>query len=106
LRDLVRIVAMLISHRLISSPGLSGFTPTIEGSPGIFLAKLLSQIDIYLIWYCVLLALGVRATTGLPGGKAVGGALLVIFITLMLQALLGLAGASLSDLTIVRPFFF
>lgn len=106
LRDVARSVAMLISQRLISNPGLSGFAPTFEGNLAIFLAKLLALLDLYLIWHSILLILGLRATASLPTGKAVSAALLTVLIILSLQALLGLAGASIGNLTIVRPFFF
>ncbi|MBN2146910.1 MAG: YIP1 family protein [Anaerolineales bacterium] len=106
LRELVRFAAMLIGKRLIQSPGISGFAPAGEGAGVIFLAGLMELIDLYLIWHIVLIAIGVRTATHLPGTKAASGAIITILIVMLLQALIGLGIASLSSLTVVRPFFF
>ncbi len=106
LRDLVRAIATLINHRVIASPGISGFAPTGEGALFIFISSLFALIDLYVIWKIVLLAIGIRTASSLPVGKAVLGSILTVLFIFILQALLGVAGASLSNLTFVRPFFF
>lgn len=106
LRDLVRIAAMLISHKLITSPGLSGFVTAGPGNLSIFLSQLLSLLDVYVIWYIILIILGIRITTGLSKSKAFWIGLLTILILLLIQASIGLAVSKLGSLTVVRPFYF
>lgn len=105
LRELVRAGAMVVNHQLIAMPGLSGFTPAGEGNWPVFLSGLLAAFDIYLIWHIWLLIVGECAATGLPGKKVSVGVLLVIFVVLSLQALVGVGSAHFSNLTIIRPFF-
>ncbi|MGW8250058.1 MAG: YIP1 family protein [Anaerolineales bacterium] len=102
-RDIVRVAAMLISHQLIGNTGLSGFAPAAEGMT--YLSALLSMIDIYVIWYILLLIVGVRAGMGLPVIKATVGVLIVIGTIFGLQALLVYLMSRLGSLTIIRPFF-
>lgn len=105
-RDLVRIVAMLITDQLVKSPGLAGFAPAGEAWYAVFLGKLMAYLDIYLIWNIVLLAISVRIATRLKLTKTLFGVLLTILLVLGLQALLGYLTTLLSGLTITRPFLF
>jgi hypothetical protein len=88
-RDIVRIGYMLVTQKIIVSPGLSGFALT-EGSLTPFIVALLGQIDIYLFWYILLIVLGVTASDKLSGVKALGGVVFTIFILMLLQAAPGL----------------
>jgi hypothetical protein len=106
LRDIIRIIAMLVTRRLIGSPGLAGFAPAAESGWGVFVAQLLSMLDIYTIWAAFLLILGVRLTTNLTPGKAALSGLISILTVLFLRALIGLAAAQLGGLNVIRPFFF
>lgn len=106
LRDIVRILSMLVTKRLINSPGLAGFAPVSEGGWSILLGQMLGMIDIYLIWMVVLITLGVRQTTNLTVGKAISSGLISIVTILLLRALIGLAAAQLGGLNVVRPFIF
>jgi Yip1 domain len=104
-RDVVRIVAMLSSKQLIASPGLSGFAPIGEGFGVLFLAGLLGSVDIYLIWYFLLLVLGVRLGNGINRLKAVSGVFFVLVLIFSVQAALVAFAGQLGGLTIIRPFF-
>jgi hypothetical protein len=104
-RDIVQILAMLFTRKLISSPGLSGFINTEAGGISLFLAGLLSLVDIYLFWRLLLLLFGVKTATGLSTGKALISALAAILIILLLQAGLSYLGSMLGSLSIVRMFF-
>jgi hypothetical protein len=106
LRDLVRVIAMLGTRRLIESAGLSGFITASEGSWNALLISLMGLVDIYVIWHMILLGLGVQSTSGLSRSKVISSALLTVLIMLLLQALPGFLVARLGNLTIVRPFFF
>jgi hypothetical protein len=89
-RDLLRIVFMLLAGHAIVSPGLSGFA---DGT--IFLAKILTQVDVFFVWNAVLLIIGFSLADGLPKNKATVGVLAVVLILLL--AVAG-AGASISTL--------
>jgi hypothetical protein len=102
-RDIVRVAAMLFTHQLIDNTGLSGFAPA--GGEMIFLAAILSLIDVYLIWHIILLIIGVREGMGLSAIKAVLGVVLTIGLVIGVQALLDYLVSRLGSLTIIRPFF-
>lgn len=106
LRDVIRTLAMLATKTVITSPGLSGFAPAGEGGGALFLASLLVLVDAYVIWRIVLMTIGLVNLANIKPGKALGGALVTTLSILLLQALLGFGIASLSGLTVVRPFFF
>jgi hypothetical protein len=105
IRDIVRIASMLSTDHLIANPGLRGFAPLADANSSLFLASLLSLIDIYLIWHILLLIIGVNAADGLSRGKAVSGVFFTILLVLLLQVLFSFLSAKLGGLTIVRPFF-
>jgi len=99
-RDLLRIVFMLVARHAITSPGLSGFA----SSAG-FVAQLLTRVDIFLIWNVILLMIGFALADGLSQGKAVGGILVVIVLVLLAQAGLGALSSGFGGLAVQRPFF-
>jgi hypothetical protein len=99
-RDLLRVVFMLITRHAITSPGLSGFS----SSAG-FVAQLLTRIDTFLIWNVVLLVIGFAIAEGLSRGKAVTGVLVVILLLLLAQAGLGTLSSGFGGLAVQRPFF-
>ena len=99
-RDLLRIVFMLIAGHPITSPGLSGFS----SSAG-FVSYLLTRADIFLIWNVILLIIGFAIADGLPRGKAVTGVLVVILLVLLVQAGLGALSSRFGGLAVQRPFF-
>jgi hypothetical protein len=105
LRDIVQIIAMLATHKLIAGQGIAGFVPEGEGFV-VFLSQLLAMIDIYLIWNLILLVIGVRASTGLAGGKAITGAVITVLAVIIVAALAGYGTSLLGGLSVTRPFFF
>ncbi len=105
-RDAVRTIAILSTQQMIASPGLSGFAPVGEARLYLFINSLLALIDIYVIWYIALLVIGVRAATKVTPGKAFGAALVTVLLALVLGALIGFASSFLSNLNVIRPFFF
>jgi hypothetical protein len=100
LRDVLRVIYMLAAGHAIGSPGLSGFA-TSAG----FLPQLLSRLDIFMIWYVVLLIIGIAIFDGLARGKAVLDVLVVILLILLAQAGLGTLVSNMSGQAIQRPFF-
>lgn len=105
-QSLIRIVALLVTRSLITSPGLSGFAPAGDGWLAALTGQVLGQIDIFMLWTLVLLVLGLRAQDDPGPSKAWTAALITIVLALLLGALPGLVASRLSSMTIVRPFLF
>ncbi|MCX7608500.1 MAG: YIP1 family protein [Anaerolineales bacterium] len=103
LRDLLRVGYMLSVGHTITSPGLSGFVTSTSGG-ALFLAGLLEQVDIFLIWRAVLLVFGFQRLDGLSTGKAITATLVVLALVLTAQAGLGALLTSLSGMIINQPF--
>lgn len=99
IRDIVQIVAILITKQLILKPGLSGFVA--DGATGFmaFLGAFLIFVDLYLIWQIVLLVMGVREMSGLQKGKAWLATLIAVLIFISLKALPGFIGTLLGSLS-------
>ena len=100
IRDLLRVAYMLLAGHAISSPGLSGFAT----SPG-FLPQLLSRLDLFVVWFIVLLVIGFAVADGLSRGKAVFGVVTVMLLVLLTQAGLGSLTSSIGGQAVQRPFF-
>jgi hypothetical protein len=105
LRALVQVIFMLLSQKLISSPGLSGFNPIGDGGWVLFASQILRLIDVYIVWQVLLLILGIRLSTGLSPAKSASGVLLAVIIILLIQSGLSYAASMLGNLSITRPFF-
>ncbi len=105
LRDVVRIIAMWTSNQLIGNPGLSGFAPTEEGMLNLYLAGLLRNIDLYLLWFIWLTGVGLSQSSQLRSGKTWFAVLLTLIIIQLIRAVPPLIAAQFSDLTVIRPFF-
>ncbi len=105
-RDVVRSAYVLLGHRLIQAPGLSGLLASGTGGGALFAAGLLSLIDVYLIWHIVLLVFAARAEVDPGSRRAWGSVLAAQALALLLQAAPAYAAARLASLTIVRPFLF
>lgn len=100
LRDVLRIGFMLITKHVIVSPGLSGFA---SGTG--FLSQLLARMDLFLLWFVILLMIGFAIVDGLPRGKAVLGVTMVLLIVILAQAGLGTLTSNLGGTVIQRPYF-
>ena len=79
LRDVVQIVYMLLSGEMVEGSGLSGLAATSSA-----LSIILGKIDLFTIWYLVLLVLGVQISGQLPPRKA--AAVVGFYVLLMLLA--------------------
>jgi hypothetical protein len=100
LRDIVRIVFMLVVQHSISSPGLSGFAVSAG-----FLAQVLAHVDLFLIWQALLMMMGFFLADNLSKNKAILGVLIVLILILLAWSGLGTLGSSLGGTAIQRPFF-
>ena len=100
IRDILRIVFMLIVGHSIASPGLSGFA----GSAA-FVAQMLARVDIFFIWSIVLLVIGFGVGDSLPKLKAITNVVIVTLLLLLLQSGIGTLLSNASGLVVQRPFF-
>lgn len=105
LRDGVRTVAMWNSGQTLTGLGLSGFAPAGEGSMMLYVAALLTFVDIYLLWHWLLLGIGLNAGANLSKLKTWTVVLLTVLVLFLLRGVPALISAQFSDLTVIRPFF-
>jgi hypothetical protein len=105
-REIVQIIYLLYSNKLIINPGLSGFMTMAESGLSIYFFQILTLINIYQIWQTVLIILGVRISTGLNLGKSVFCGILTMLFILLIQSGFSYLVSLLGDLNISRPFFF
>jgi len=106
IRNIVQLIYMLISHNLIISPGLSGFVTTNGSNWSIVLSSILGLIDIYLIWYVILLVIGVKVTTGLSAQKSIESVIITFVLITLLQVAVQFLITKIGDLSITQPFYF
>jgi hypothetical protein len=99
-RDLLRIIFMLLAGHAIASPGLSGFSSTSG-----FVSHLLARVDIFLLWQVILLVIGFAIADSLPRSKAVTGVVIVMLLVLFAQAGLSTLTSGLGGTAVQRPFF-
>lgn len=98
LRDLLRIIFMLIAKHGIVSPGFSGLVSIA------FLSKLLTSVDLFFIWFAVLLVMGISKADNLGIWKAAAGVAIVLVVGLLAQAGISTLLSKLGGLTITRTF--
>ena len=105
-RQIVQIGYMLVTHTMITRPGLSGFIPADATGVLAYAGAMLGLVDIYLVWQVVLLIIGATAGSGLKRGKVIGAVLLSVLILMLLQALPAFIGAQLGGLNVDSPVYF
>ncbi len=97
-RDLLRVVYILIAQHQLTSPGLSGFATAT------FLSQILANVDIFFIWFAVLLGLGLSVIDSLPLKKAVIAVVVVLVVIVLLKAGASTLTANLGGLMVTRTF--
>jgi hypothetical protein len=70
-----------------------------------FFAKLLTRVDLFWIWYVILLVIGFAVADGLPRNKALLGVVTVLLLVLAAQAGLGTLISGAGGQAVQRPFF-
>jgi hypothetical protein len=104
-RYLVQAISLLTTKTAITSPGLSGFVSLSENGLSLFSRSFLSLIDIYLIWYLVLLLIGVVTLAKISRVKAVIVTLIISLVLLAVQALPGFLMSLFGGVQTQRFFF-
>jgi hypothetical protein len=92
-RDVLRVVFILLAGHAIVSPGLSGFA-----SNSGFLVQILARVDLFFLWSAVLLTIGFGISDGLSKSKSITGVIVVLLILLLAQAGLGTLVSSIGGL--------
>ena len=100
IRDVLRVIFMLLAGHAIASPGLSGFAIR----PG-FLPQILSRLDIFVVLFIVLLVIGFAIADGLSRSKAGIDVVVVTLLVLLAQAGLATLLSGLGGQAVQRPFF-
>lgn len=100
MRALMQILYLFATGSSINAVGLSGFVSSTATTGAVFLQKLLSQVDIYLIWQTVLLVFGLNLITKLETKKSILVAVITMVLVVLLKSLLGLGIDKLSNLNI------
>jgi len=103
-RDIIRVAYMLVVQHSINSPGLSGFVTITDATSTVFLSQMLAAVDIFWLWYLVLVGIGISERDSLSNRKAFGGAILVLLVVLLAQAGLGVLTSKMGGLLVTRPF--
>lgn len=89
LRDLVRIIAVKLTHTAILNPGLSGLAATSADGTALFTRAFFALMDIYLFWSLGLLVLGGKTVSGLNVRKSLKAVLIPVLLLLGIYALAG-----------------
>ncbi len=106
LRELLRIIYLLVARHPIVSSGLSGFVSTSESNGLLFASALLALMDIFLVWHVILLIVGSKRTETVSGTKSLAVVLSIIVLSLAVQAGTSFLGSQLNGLMVTRPFYF
>lgn len=106
LRELLRIIYLLIVQHPIMRAGLSGFVSQTGSNGLLFISALLSLTDIFLIWHIVLLIIGARQIETVSNVKSLAVILFLISLSLALQAGTSVLGSQLGGMVVTRPFYF
>ena len=105
-RSLVQIIGMLVMRSTINGAGLSGLLGYDVSGIAAYLAAFLGLVDIFFLWMCLLLVIGVRDFSGLSKSKAILATVGTIFIFMIIFALPGFLKSILSNLSIGQYYFF
>ncbi len=105
-RDLVRIAWTVFARQPILQPGLSGFASSSAEGGLLYLGLALAFIDLYFFWQLLLIFVGARTGAEISRPRLMVGLLLLGATQLALLALPSYLLASLSSLSLVRPFFY
>jgi hypothetical protein len=100
IQDVLKVIYMLSAGHAIGSPALSGFA-TSAG----FLPQLLSRVDLFFLWYIILLMIGMAIFDSLARGKAVLEVLIITLLVLLAQSGLGTLLSNMGGQAVQRPFF-
>jgi len=106
LREIFRIIYLLVVQHPIVSAGLSGFVPASKENGLLFMASLLSLVDIFLFWYILLLVIGAKRTEAITSLKSLAVVLSIITLSLVAQAGTSYLGSKMGGMMVTRPFFF
>jgi hypothetical protein len=105
-RYIVQAVYLMTTKKAIAAPGVSGFLAAETTGFSLFARSLLSLVDIYLIWYLVLLLVGILLVAKISRVKALIVTIVISLVLLALQALPGFLMATFGGLRTQGGFYF
>lgn len=106
LRELLRVLYLLVARHPIVSAGLSGFIANTESSGWLFVSTLLAFVDIFLVWHITLLVIGAKRTETITTAKSFAVVMVVTTLSLLTQAGTSYLGSQLGNMMVTRPFYF
>ena len=106
LRELLRIIYLLMTQHPIVSVGLSGFVSPSESSGMQFASAFLALFDIFLVWHVILLIIGGKRTETISTAKSITVILFIIALSLAAQAGTTYLGSQMGGMMVSRPFYF
>ena len=104
IRSLVQLVAVISTQQVINDPGLSGFIDAGEQPALVWLRLFISLIDIYSIWFLVLLLVGAPLVSRIKTKKALSMTLLALMLFIILATIPAFVSNQLGGLGTIQPF--
>lgn len=104
LRGIIQIINIIVTKNLISQPGLSGFIPETDNRLLAYIRVLLSMVDLFGIWFLILIFLGSAPVSGLTPSKARWAVIWASLIFIILASLPGFFLDQLSNIGTIQPF--
>lgn len=98
LRELVKFFVVGSSKKLVENPGLSNLVDAEAEGVSAYLRGILGNIDLYWLFFLVLLIIGAILISGLKKSKAVVTTIVAVLIMLLLQGIPSLVGSLLGGL--------
>jgi hypothetical protein len=106
LRELVKVIVIISSKRLIDEPGLSYLVASDATGIMAWLKGILGQVDFYSLLFVVFLFLGALPLSGLRANKAVFATTVALVLVLVLVGLPSVISTALSGLGGSGYYFF
>jgi hypothetical protein len=106
LRELVKVIVIISSKRLIDEPGLSYLVASDATGIMAWLKGILGQVDFYGLLFVVFLFLGALPLSGLRANKAVFATTVALVLVLLLVGLPSVISTALSGLGGSGYYFF
>lgn len=106
LRELLRIIYLLITQHPIVSVGLSGFVPPSESNGMQVASGFFAIFDMFLVWHVILLIIGAKRTETISTAKSIAVILSIIALSIAAQVGTSYLGSQFGGMMVSRPFYF
>ena len=106
LRELIKVVVIISSKRLVEDPGLSYLVASDATGVMAWLGGILGQVDFYSLLFVIFLFLGAIPLSGLRANKAILATAIALFLVLALVGLPSVISTALSGMGGSGYYFF